>query len=219
MATPLDPSDKVLRDGDGLDPLAAPKPKRKAPREIAYDDVDDIIGIASEMQNLDADRLSVEDLREVAADLEVPEQYLGPAITELRRRREAALAAEAEKRKRRRIIGVVIGAVVVLIVVWALGSQRGLASDLADVQAARAQVENVVSLRQRKIAEWGAKADSPERSAELAGADNRVAIERRKYDEAARRYNARAAGFPTSLWAAVFGMPSAVPLSNEVLAW
>jgi hypothetical protein len=200
------------------DPPAS-KPKRKAPRVVAYDDVDDIIGIASEMQNLDADRLSVEDLREVASDLEVPEQYLGPAIVELKRRREALLAAEAEKRKRRKIIGFTLGGVVVLVVIWALGSQRSLASELADVQAARAQVENVVTLRKRKIAEWGPKADSPERAAELAGADNRVAIERRKYDEAARRYNAKAGGFPTGLWAAVFGMPSQVPTSDAMNGW
>ncbi|MBL8785292.1 MAG: hypothetical protein JNJ59_10345, partial [Deltaproteobacteria bacterium] len=113
------------------DPPAS-KPKRKAPRVVAYDDVDDIIGIASEMQNLDADRLSVEDLREVASDLEVPEQYLGPAIVELKRRREALLAAEAEKRKRRKIIGFTVGGVVVLVVIWALGSQSSLASELAD---------------------------------------------------------------------------------------
>lgn len=195
------------------------KPRRKAPREIAYEDVDDIIGIASEMQNLDADRLSVEDLREVASELDVPERYVGPAIDELRRRRAAVLAAEADKRRRRRIIAIAAAAVVVLLVVWGLVAQSGLASALADVQAARAQVENVVALRQKRVALWGPKAESPERTAELAGADSRVAIEKRRYDEAARAYNASAGGFPASLWAKVFGLPGEVPTSDAMSGW
>lgn len=54
-----------------------------------------------------------------------------------------------------------------------------------------------------------------DRAPELEGADNRVAIERRRFDRAASDYNARVESFPGWLWARVFGLPMRVPLSHE----
>ncbi|HRE91428.1 MAG TPA: hypothetical protein PK095_20085, partial [Myxococcota bacterium] len=51
---------------------SADKPRR-TPRTINYEDVDDIIGVAAEMSDLDAERLSVEDLSAIAKDLDIPE--------------------------------------------------------------------------------------------------------------------------------------------------
>ena len=57
------------------------------------------------------------------------------------------------------------------------------------------------------------------REAELAGAENRVHIERKRYDEAASEYNTSASTFPGSLWVTLFGLPERVELSGEIEDW
>lgn len=47
---------------------------------------------------------------------------------------------------------------------------------------------------------------------ELAGAENRIAVERRKYNFAASEYNRVARTFPASLWRSVLGFPAQKPL-------
>jgi len=190
----------------------------KAPREVDYQDVDDVIGIAAEMQNLDQDRLSVEDLEAVAKDIEIPTEYVRPAIEELRRRRAEALAAAAKKKRARRLALIIAGGVLLVLVLIAIIGQRGLASALADVDAARAQVKNVQQHRERVRATWLSAPESGERTASLSGADTRVSIETRRYDEAVRAYNESARGFPGGLWAALFGMPSELATSDQI-AW
>jgi len=193
--------------------------RRAPPRPVAYDDVDDVIGIASEMQATDAEHLSVEELREVAAELDVPERYVMPAIEELARRRVLLVAAERRRTGRRRLALIVALALLGTVVIWALIGQASLSRELAAVEAARAQVDNVVALRAKRVAEWGARPDSRERSAELSGADNRVAVERKRYDASAQAYNASARAFPGSVWAALFGLPSEVPASDRIDGW
>ena len=197
---------------------SAAEAKRAARREVDYEDVDDVIGIAAEMQSLDADRLSVEELEAVAKDLEIPAQYVGPAVVELRRRRALKLAHDAKKKKTRLLtIGVVAG-VVVLLVLWAVIGQRGLAARMSEAEAARAQVKNVVAYRERVVALWQGQPTTREHTAALAGADNRVALESKRYATAAAEYNEAARGFPGSLWASLFGMPGALPTSVDE-AW
>lgn len=193
--------------------------RRTPPRPVAYDDVDDVIGIASEMQATDAEHLSVEELREVAVDLDVPERYVTPAIEELARRRAALLATEQRRTRRRRVVLLASLALLGILVIWALTGQASLSREFAAVEAARAQVENVIALRAKRVAEWGARPDSRERSAELSGADNRVAVERKRYDSVAQVYNASARAFPGSVWTALFGLPSEVPSSDRIDGW
>ncbi|MCC6619974.1 MAG: hypothetical protein IT385_01885 [Deltaproteobacteria bacterium] len=190
----------------------------KPPREVDYQDVDDVIGIAAEMQNLDQDRLSVEDLEAVAKDIEIPTQYVRPAIEELRRRRAEKLAAEQKKKKTRRLTMLIAGGVLLLLVLYLVIAQRGLASKEAEVDAARAQVKNVIAYRERVRATWLSAPDSPERTAALAGADTRVSRETLRYDDAVRAYNAGANGFPGGLVATLFGMPGEMATSDQV-AW
>ena len=40
---------------------------------------------------------------------------------------------------------------------------------------------------------------------ELAGTENRIAVERRRYNEAVRGYNTKVRSFPTNIWAGIFG--------------
>ena len=44
-----------------------------------------------------------------------------------------------------------------------------------------------------------------ELQAELAGTENRIATERRKFNEAARAYNTKVRSFPTNILASMFG--------------
>lgn len=107
--------------------------------------------------------------------------------------------------------GVVVG-----IVIWALLGQAAIGSLAADVAARGAQVVNVSERQRATIAQWKDEPSSERRSAELSGAENRVRIERQRYDVAASAYNARIAAFPNSLWAAIFGHAEHVPLSDEL---
>jgi len=190
----------------------------KPPREVDYADVDDVIGIAAEMQNLDQDRLSVEDLESVAKDIEIPAEYVRPAIEELRRRRAESLAAAARKAKSRRLIIIAGASLFALLVLFAILGQRSLASKEAAVDAARAQVKNVMAYRERVRATWLSAPEGSDRTAALSGAEARVSRETLRYDDAVRDYNDSAGGFPGSLWATLFGMPSSLDPSDRI-AW
>ena len=51
--------------------------------------------------------------------------------------------------------------------------------------------------------------------AELLGAENRVRVEQKRYDEAAAKYNAEARGVGAGLARTFVGLPAEVPMSNE----
>jgi hypothetical protein len=190
-------------------------PSRRPKKNINYEDVDDIIGIASELQQIDAERLSEQDLRAVASDLDLPEHYLGPAIAELDRRRKAAqLAAEARARTKKRLIISAIS-VFAILSLWAILTNSSLGTELATISQQRAQIDNVLERQRATEAQWRDLPHSDKRAAELSGAENRVRIERKRYDEVAAAYNGRVSSFPTSLWASLFGRPKSVPLSTE----
>jgi LemA protein len=44
---------------------------------------------------------------------------------------------------------------------------------------------------------------------ELAGTENRIAVERRRYNEAVKTYNVKIRSFPTMLFAGMFGFSKA----------
>lgn len=204
-----------MRPTDATDPK---KQRLKPPREVDYSDVDDVIGIASELQDLDSDRLSVEELEAVAKDLEIPTEYVGPAVAELRRRRAVALERAAARSKRNHLIAYAAIALVALLVVWAVAAQSSLASDAAAVEQARATVRNVESERHKRIEIYAGQPDSPEKKAALLGAETRVKVERGRYDEAVRTYNERVAAFPGSVFATIFGLPEPFQSSDQ-LTW
>lgn len=189
-------------------------------RQVNYEDVDDIIGIAAELQQLDEDRLSVEELAAVATDLAIPEQYITPALDELRRRRTELLATEREAARRKRGLvqagAVVGGGVAVLFLIGAFMGQRGLSAALADVEGTRAQVVNVLERQVATRRQWEGKPDSPDKQADISGSENRVRVESKRYNDAAAAYNATARAFPGSLWAVLFGFPSELPPAHQL---
>jgi hypothetical protein len=201
---------------------------RQASETIAYDDVNELIATATRLMQKDAapETLTPDDLRRIGEELDIPARYVDQALEALaRRREEQAREAQARERlarqRRARLrqtawVGVAVAAVVAGS---GLMVRNGLTSTLADVARQRAQVRNVVERRESLRARVDMLTPGPSRDAELAGADNRVAVEQRRYDERAADYNASAASFPTTWVVRLGGLPSSVPLSSEVSSW
>jgi hypothetical protein len=101
---------------------------------------------------------------------------------------------------------------------WFAGGavERELRAQLADVEAKRSQVVNVLERQAATERQWRDAPATPGRDAELSGAENRVRIERKRYDEAAARYNGASGGSFASSWARRAGLPPRVPMSSEV---
>ncbi|RKH60232.1 hypothetical protein D7X55_36515 [Corallococcus sp. AB049A] len=198
---------------------------RQSPGSVAYDDVNELIATATRLMQKDAapDTLTPEDLRRIGEELDIPARYVDQALEALARRRED----EARARERRSLLlrarlrrGALAGVVLVgVLAVPGLIVRNGLTTRLAEVAQKRAQVRNVVERREALHARLEQLTPGLNRDAEVAGADNRVAVERRRYDERAAEYNASAASFPTSWVVRLSGLPPVLPLSPEVSSW
>ncbi len=192
---------------------------RRDPATVDFEDVDDIIGIAGEMVEIDDKHLSVEELREVASELDIPEANVEPAIVELRRRRQLELARTAAAQKRR-VMMIRVGAVVLGCIAAVLVFVNSQLNELhGDVRGRRAQVDNVVERRSVTLAQWEGQPDSDDKNAELSGASNRVAVELRKYDKAATAYNDARSGILGRVVGGLFGLPRQAPLSSQLNGW
>jgi hypothetical protein len=137
-------------------------------------------------------------------------------------RREEAEQESLALRKRRQVrLGLALGvaAIAVIFAVSALLGQGDLKRDLAEVERAHAQVKNVIERQEAVEVRYRDAPQGPDRDAELSGAENRVRIERARYDKVAAQYNADAGAGLGGLWTRLFGMPARVPLSNEVKVW
>lgn len=197
--------------------MSGPEPKE---RTIPRQDVDDVVGVASELAEAEAQRVRVADMKEIAAELAIDPRHVEPAIAALERRRAEEKAAADRASAARRAWMVRLGTASVVALVVTLGAvawtHSTLAPRWAEVEARRAQVETVLERRADVEAIWADRAPSLDRDAELAGAENRVGVERRRYDEAAADYNAAAAGLPHALVCGLAGVPCHAPLSSEV---
>lgn len=187
--------------------------------KVEFEDVDDIIDVAARAMDESREYLSIEELQSVAADLDISAEYVEPAIAEVRRRRQTMLAAERAAHKRRRTIVIVVASIIGVFALWVFIVAQGLASKHAWVLKQRSQVTNVLERQVATENRWRGKPDSADRIAELSGSENRVRVERKRYDDAAAVYNASAGGFPGSLAASLTGRPEAVPMSAEILQW
>ncbi|MEM1414482.1 MAG: hypothetical protein AAGH15_06265 [Myxococcota bacterium] len=198
-----------------------------ASRTIDLEDVDDIIGLAAELREREAVRLDLADLREVAEEVGIEARYVEPALEALRDRRAAEAAANQEEAARRRRLGRGLGvalgvaAALALLMVGRVASHAGTLEEAhVPVERSRAQLVNVRERQQAVEARLHAATPDPERAAERdaerAGAENRVRIERRRYDEAAATYNGEARGLVGEWAAAWAGLPREVPMSDAL---
>lgn len=196
--------------------------------QVAYEDVDDLINTATRLMQKDAapDTLTTEDLKRIGAELDIPAQYIDRAMETLeQRRREQELERQAQERARQARRAAlkkgawVAAAVAAVLALGGLSVRNGLNTTLNEVSRQRAQVRNVVERRERTQERYATSVPGPERDAQLSGADNRVAVETRRYDTVATDYNASASAFPASLVVRLTGLPPSVPLSSEVKSW
>lgn len=191
--------------------------------KVAYEDVDDVIAAAARAKDREESFLSVEELKEVAAELDIPERLLSPAIEEVRRRRELELASEraaVEAAQRRRQIALYAGAALsIVLLVWGLVARAGLRDAMLEAEQQRSQVVNVMDRQVATRAQWDDAPDSPEKRAELSGAENRVRVERQRYDELATEYRRHATSLGGRVVVWLGGYPPELPLSASIDGW
>jgi hypothetical protein len=203
---------------------------KSAPEEPSLEraDVEPVIAHAERLRIGDETDLSLDELKAVGAEIDIQPAYIEKAVAlrqaEKQKQAEAEKAALAERQRRlvlaRKVgIGAAVAAVVSMICVWIGASSRATELRGLDAEVARARAQLVsVTERQAKVeAEYRPRSASPDRDAELLGAENRVRVERMRYDEAAATYNA-ARGRTFGGWASrLYGVPERAPLSDETL--
>lgn len=129
--------------------------------------------------------------------------------------RHEARLREARRKQQQQLVAAVGLAALVLLGLAANNTHGELRDLHADVERTRSQVENVRERQVATVTRLATAEASPGRDAELSGAENRVRIERRRYDEAAATYNAAAGSVWAGLCASITGLPERAPLSNE----
>ena len=82
----------------------------------------------------------------------------------------------------------------------------------------RSQLVNVKERREAVVARYGIRPDRDGR-AELDGAENRVRVERRRYDLSAGEYNEASSTPLGAVLLYLFDLPSRIPLSREINRW
>jgi hypothetical protein len=194
----------------------ASSPERHGDERVDRDDVDDVVELATRMVEEERDALGVADLHAVGAELDLPPEVVDRARRELARRRaeEARVADErrARRMRRARVALITGGAAAGILGVWSAASLGPLRDRHEAVTAQAAQVENVRA-RQRSIEQLlQGRPPSPDRDAELIGAENRVRVETQRYALAAAAYNEAAARFPASVVRSLAGLPAEVPV-------
>lgn len=116
--------------------------------DVAAEDVDDVIGIASELQQADRDaveRPTADEVRAVASELDIDPKYIDAAITELGRRRtekdrvDRLMTLQARERRWKLTVGVAtVGGAVALLFCGQVAVAWSAAGDLG---AARVNLE------------------------------------------------------------------------------
>jgi hypothetical protein len=190
---------------------------------IERHELDDIIGEAARQKQVAEDSLTIEEVEEVAAELDIDEEYVEAAVHELQRRQELAekqrKRAEDRASRMRKIAAWGIGAVAAIcLVMFAIAFTR-LNSTLSAAEQQRAQVESVVERQIATVEQYEGQPTSIEKNAAIEGAENRVRVEIRRYDEAAGTYNKVARGLFGGAVTSMLGMPGELPLSNQIETW
>jgi LemA protein len=240
------------------------------------DEVEEISRRAAELQSkadLLNDRVSQDILEDSAEEAGIRREFIEQAIQQLKAERKKQADRRATRRRNLNIAGIAVAA---FLAVSALISHRALNTKLADVEAKRGQLENVLqrrhdlipnlialakasaahekelitsigavyqevekaklasssmagfeekqALEQKLDAEVGrllsAMRADPNTSSmtvfirlsdEIAGAENRIAVERKRYNESAAAYNRTARSFPIVLLRPILGFPKNAP--------
>ena len=174
----------------------------------------------AEQARAEEDSVSVAQLVENGGDVGLPGSAMVDADAKLEEQKR--VAKEREAQRKRYIVAAVLGIVVSAVVLLSIAAvgRSSLAEQRADVDAKRAQVTDVIGRRNDMLSKLeGVDLANEERWAEISASEDRIAVEKRRYDEAATEYNRRAATFSGSLGASFFGHPKHIELSNEIVSW
>jgi hypothetical protein len=158
--------------------------------------------------------LSKADLKAGAAEVGIDPRYVEAALEAVQRDERDEKRAEARKKKRMVLAAVIVGTLCVLTIVV---GRFSLGSKLAEVDKRRAQLDNVVDRKKALVPQLEklAKASGDKTllvrlTDEMAGAENRISVERKRYNEAAVEYNKAASTPPIGWLRPLTGMPSEV---------
>lgn len=187
-------------------------------------DVDTIIDIASRHVQRQEEVLTDEDMVDIGRQLNLPEEAVHEAIRTLAMRRahhDAEMHARQQQRTmRRRILWMAAVGAGFLVVLTLTTSHAVLDSRFAAVeehtQHVREAVQRAAAVDQQ-IAHL--PLDDVGRMGEQLGAQNRVMVERRRYDQAVADYNQAARGIGGRLARLTSGKPARLPFANEVAQW
>lgn len=189
-------------------------------RAIDEDDVDDVIGHAARIKLGEEGKLSLDELKAVGRELDLEDRHVELAVHNLEAERKQAQTQAARRSARLRklasFVTIGVAMLVALVIAVTLSARSALDASLGEVQAKAAQLENVRERQARVQAMYVGRAATLDSDAELLGAENRVRVEQKRYDEAAARYNAEARGLGAGLATSFFALPGRVPMSNEL---
>ena len=247
------------------------KPEQPIPDErLSDNEAEEVLQRASKIQqeaeNVESN-ISRSDLTAGANEVGIKQKYIDQAIEELKIERKQ----KAESQKKRKLTYTIIGvAVIILIIIISASGHGSLNARMSDVEAKKAQLENVLQRRHdlipnlislakasaehekqlvdslSNVYEEIGKAKSfedkqalenklddsiqgvlsamlvnPQSSSnevflrltdEMSGAENRISVERKRYNEAVASYNRTARSFPVSLMRPILGYPNKIAL-------
>ena len=123
---------------------------------------------------------------------------------------------EKKRNTLRLFVLVSLAVVLLLTAIAAFNTQGDLSDAYGVVERSRAQLTNVRERQAAVVKRFANAPAGPDRDAELSGAENRVRIERARYDKASAAYNAQARSPWAALCARIFGLPTNVSLSTNV---
>ena len=113
--------------------------------------------------------------------------------------------------KKKWITPIIIAAVLIMLVAWCASAYNSLVTQEEVVNTAWSNVENQYQRRSdllvtvEKYPDLKANENFKELQAQLEGTENRISVERRKFNEAARGFNTTIRHFPKNIIAGMFG--------------
>ncbi len=196
--------------------------KKNTPKAIDQKDVDDVIGLATdidEKQQRELGKVSLDEMVNIGEQVGLDRDDVEQAVGKLESHKKEQARQVAERLRRRKIaLMVCLGTAALFLLICFVG-RSGLKSAASTAAQKRSQVASVVERRNQTKANFAGKASTPGIVAEIAGAENRIGIEKRRYDQAATTYNKKADSFPGSWGRRLFFMDKKLPLASEIKEW
>lgn len=181
---------------------------------VAEDDLDDVIEIALRMMQDEEGALTEEEVKEVAAELDIPAEYIERARAQLEKTRLEQKQELERKKKQKLYVGMGAGAVSIVFLL-VIGSAYSSVSSLHNaVETQSAQVDNMTTRQKEMDRLMASKPDSVDKTAELVGARNRVRVETKRYNDLVNQYNDSASGPLGSIVTSLTGLPAEMQLKR-----